>query len=154
MSEFLREIGSNTAKLRAYLSESKKDLQSISSLLDSLTTIFRDIWESDQFRDLTESPQQWREFLNITTSGKVLGVAAQAEQVLGGGSGNVGGKSWIGDGREYARWLGKGVTLLAGDDPRCDPQPNKLKRASELCGKSFGIGYNGIFRPSTTELGV
>ena len=152
MTEVLREIGSSVAKLRSLLAESKKDLQRIKNLQDSLTSVLSDIWESPQLRQVTDSPPQWKEFLSLVASGRVLSVAAQADGALAAAK-DFSAKSWLADGHAYSRWLGRGVVVLASqDDPSSAVMLKRRAAAAQLCGRSFGIGYQGEMLPAIVRI--
>ncbi|KAI9668893.1 MAG: telomere binding protein [Alyxoria varia] len=139
-SEILREIGSSVAKLRTLLADTKKDLQRIQSLQTSLSDVLSGTWKSDEVDQLTSHEQEWKEFLSLVATGKVLSIGAQANHVLSTASENVVAPTWIGEGREYARWLGRGIVVLC-KKREISENDEARTAAGQLCGKSFGIGY-------------
>ncbi|KAI9714983.1 MAG: telomere binding protein [Chrysothrix sp. TS-e1954] len=133
--ETLREIGSCVSKLRSLLSETKKDLHRISTLQDSLSAVLEPLWISDDVTTIVESPPIWREFLSLVASGKVLSTSAESERALEKSQASRS-KSWVGDGRAYARWIGKGVVELS-----LRKDESHKRAAAQLCGKAFSLGY-------------
>ena len=143
-SEILREIGSSVAKLRALLAGTKKDLQRIQSLQTSLAEILSDTWNSDEIGHLASRDQQWKEFLSLVATGKVLSVGAQANHVLSTASDKIVAPTWTGDGREYARWLGRGIIVLCKKSEQAENDEAWIS-VGQLCSKSFSIGYTGNY---------
>ena len=84
----------------------------------------------------------WREFIGLIGSGKLLGIAAEAEVALGRNFDEEaeGGMRWIGDGPKYAVWLGKELAeMTAGEE--VDDQT--AKAMAQLLAGSFRLGYTG-----------
>lgn len=127
------------AKLRALLDEARKDLQRIESLQNTLAESLADLWTDLDV--LISNQSVWKETLSLVASGRVLGVAAQAEECLASNANNDRSKTWISDGSGYSRWLSKGVTHLVHDSGGHDIK--SIKAAAQLCGKSFSIGHAG-----------
>jgi telomere length regulation protein len=81
----------------------------------------------------------WREYLAQIVSGRILSIAAEAEDVL---------KkievprdaSWIADGKVYAAWLGRNIAVLI---QRKDHNEEYITAVVELCSKALGLGYTG-----------
>jgi len=143
MSETLKEIGSTVAKLRALLSERKKDLLRIQSLQDVLTSSLDVLWESTNI--LIQDQRLWKETLALVASGKVLSVAAQAEHALDVVGDVEREKSWISSGSDYCRWIGKGVVgLCEGGDHGETATSNSIKAAARLLGKGLTLGHDGM----------
>ncbi len=136
MSDILKEIGSTVAKLRASLAEAKKDLQRIQGLQNTLTTVLDGLWDAAEDIPFESCQPLFKEFLSLVSSGRILSVAAQAEQALSSTS-----PSWISSGHDYARWLGRGIAQLAVKKSSSDHSSNS-KIPAEILGKSFGLGYN------------
>lgn len=139
MSLILQEINSSVAKLRALVAEAKVDLQRVQSLQNSLSDILQGLWETSEVTQLAESEKYWRELVSLVTSGKIISVAAQADEVLSVGT-NLHAKKWTGDGHEYAKWLGRGIAILAARAKASMPG------LADLLGKSFSLGYSGNSR--------
>jgi len=87
--------------------------------------------------ELARDPALWKETISLIPSGRILGIAAQAESALATGSGAVGEGLWIADGRAYVRWIARGVSALSTGSRDI----TAIKSASLLLGKSVGIGY-------------
>ncbi|RAR02781.1 telomere length regulation protein-like protein [Stemphylium lycopersici] len=83
----------------------------------------------------------WREYLAQAVSGRILSVAAEAEDVLKNSKDASRVPSWIADGNEYASWLGRNVAVLL--DCRSESE-DYLTAVAELCSKALGLGYTVI----------
>lgn len=138
MAETLKEIGSTVAKLRALLSETRKDLSRIQSLQSVLTSSLNNLWDSADI--LIQDQRLWKETLSLVASGRVLSVAAQAEHALDAVERE---KSWVSSGSDYCRWIGRAVIGMCQGD--CDTAGGrKLEAAAQLFGKSLMLGHNGV----------
>lgn len=137
MSLLLQEVNSSVAKLRSLLAEAKADLQRIQGLQNSLSDALAGLWESPEVVQISQSDRYWRELVTLVTSGKILSVAAQADQALSAGTA-IHVKRWTGDGNEYARWLGRGAAELAIG------KRVSIEAVADLIGKSFSLGHTGI----------
>lgn len=152
MSESLKIIGSSIAKLRALLSESRKDLQRIQTLLSSLTETLDTFW--DNIDPIVCDEKLWRETISVLATGRALTVAAQAEEALSAASSTDAGKSktWVSNGEEYVRWLGGGVLRLL--TTRVEGAITGGLGPSQLCGKALSLGHNGMLTFLYTCLNV
>jgi telomere length regulation protein len=87
----------------------------------------------------------WNEFLSIVGSGKIPGLAAEAEDVISELSKNIGEKHWIADGRAYSAWLARSITHWVRTLPA--ESVVEWKCCGELLCKAFRLGYSGNQRP-------
>jgi telomere length regulation protein len=117
-------------------------LQVLSALLEGVQTvekIWSVIWGS------TDPPQKqktiWNELLGLIGGGKILGTAAEAEDVVNDLSQKIGEKYWIADGSLYSSWLARNISYWATSLPT--DSENGWKCCSELLTKSFRLGYTG-----------
>lgn len=85
----------------------------------------------------------WNEFVGIVGSGKILGLAAEAEDVVSELSKKIGHKYWIADGSAYSSWLACNITHWARNLP-IDSE-NEWKCCGDLLCKAFRLGYAGKF---------
>ena len=138
MAEVLKDIGSNCAKLRALLHESKRDFERIRALQISLSDSLAELWPYSE--PLVHDDQLWKETLSLVASGKVLSVAAQADEALKQSS-DIEKTTWVGNGSKYVQWIGKGVVQISKFD--ADSMVETTHRASELFGKAFSLGHAG-----------
>jgi telomere length regulation protein len=83
----------------------------------------------------------WNEFLSTVGTGKIVGLAAEAEDVANGLSKKVDEKYWIADGRAYSSWLARNITHWA----RSLHPDSEIghKCCGELLGRAFRLGYTG-----------
>jgi telomere length regulation protein len=90
---------------------------------------------------------QWKEFVSLVASGKVLSIASEANLALDAVSESVANGSWVGNGFDYATWLGRNVKHTINTLPK-----NKIasdKALSQLLRKALNLGYTGQFRGET-----
>jgi telomere length regulation protein len=116
-------------------------LEALSAVLEGNRTVQKisyTIWNVSE----TTSMQRtlWIEFLGLM-SGKILGIAAETEDVIGELSKDIGEKYWISDGRLYSLWLARNIGYWArSSGPNSD---NVWTGCAELLSKSFRLGYTG-----------
>lgn len=112
----------------------------------------------------------WKEWLGLVAGGKVLGVASAArgggrgdgegeggqEEGAGSGEAKINDGEWVGDGKVYAQWLGKGVgvmaerlSAMAGEEGKEGSVEMGWKCLRMLFWRSFGLGGScwGMFPP-------
>jgi telomere length regulation protein len=117
-------------------------LQALEALLEGSTTIeriWRDIWESSD----SKAPRKatWAEFLGLVGGGKLLGSAAEAEDVVNSLGAAVGKRHWIGNGNMYGTWLAMNIRHWARN---IRPESKtEWKCCAELLTKSFRLGTTG-----------
>ena len=124
--------------------------QPVETLLSVLETILAKegflttIWHDIEGCNLPPSHKslQWKEFVSLVASGKVLSIASEANLTLGDLSSNIKDWSWVGDGSQYAKWLGRSMQLavkaIKGDDVEGQ------KALSQLLSKGLTLGYTGM----------
>ena len=161
-------IGAITSRLRLLLGL-LKDVQKpaqvtsaskthpLETLLSVLKTILAkddfltDIWHNIDGYNLPSSQKslQWKEFVSLVASGKVLSVASEVNHALGELSPSIEAGSWVGDGSQYAAWLGRctqhAVKALKDDDVEAQ------KALSQLLSKGLTLGYTGEPKYSTID---
>ena len=153
-------LGAIVSRLRLLLSRLKdprgqsdvsgtRKTQPVEVLLDVLEAIIGNdgfitsIWNPINACILQPSHKslQWKEFISLVGSGKVLSTASEATATLNNSESGISTGSWVGDGRQYAAWLGSNVqhmlgALIAGD-------LEGLKMLSQLLRKALTLGYTG-----------
>lgn len=123
--------------------------QPVKTLLNILETVlanedlFTVIWHDIEDFNLSSSQKslQWKEFSSLVASGKVLSIASEANFTLGSLSSSIQDLCWVGDGSQYAAWLGRCIqqTLKAVKD-----DDNEGQRAlSQVLSKGMTLGYTG-----------
>lgn len=83
----------------------------------------------------------WNEFTSIVGSGKILGLAAEAEDVIGELSKKIPERHWIAKGNAYSGWLARNIIHWAKDVPENYEQG--WKRCGDLFCKAFRLGHSG-----------
>lgn len=118
-------------------------LQSILGKDTFITSIWADI--SLLIPKLSARSLLWKELLSILATGRLLSVAAEANEILNKGSSSIQKESWIGRGNEYSSWLGRNVGAMAIDLKEEDDEA--WKEAARLLGKGLMLGYMGKLLP-------
>lgn len=93
-----------------------------------------------------KNPKQkaiWQEYLAIVGSGRILGLAAEAESVINELSATIGEKYWIANGSEYSLWLAGNILFLSRDLPK--QSHDGYRNCAELLGRALRLGHTGKF---------
>ncbi|KAI4631649.1 uncharacterized protein J4E87_002355 [Alternaria ethzedia] len=80
----------------------------------------------------------WREYITQVASGRLLSMAAEAEDVLKKSDEAHQDANWVADGKQYAAWLGRNIAVSL---ERNSNNEEYLAAIVELCSKSLGLGY-------------
>ncbi|KAH8814988.1 telomere length regulation protein-domain-containing protein [Xylogone sp. PMI_703] len=80
----------------------------------------------------------WQECLALIAGGRVIGMAAEAEDILSSLSKGNDTHSWIGDGLLYSKWLGRNIARWARELP---DGAGAWIQCGELMAKSLKLGY-------------
>ena len=153
-------LGAIVARLRSLSSQlqdpqgpAKIPAAGIIQLMDDMLALLEHILCHDGFiasvwRDVTSSiartslkSLQWREFLSLVASGKLLSVASEAVHASKDRLNAVQNDKWIGDGRRYAAWLGENIKDMNVDIS--DDDHDGRAAVSQLLGKAMTLGYKG-----------
>ena len=101
------------------------------------------LWE-DILVIVTKSNQRtlvWRELVSMLATGRLLSVVSEANELVNSTSAVIKQGSWLGDGIEYAKWLGRSIAkqvLSPGKVPK-----ENIAVASQLLTKALHLGYPG-----------
>lgn len=152
-------LGAISARLRALLDlkdahnhsksqESGKNLF-IEDLLDVLQNILKkDIFVAMMWKEIsslvTNMPQRflmWKELVSFIAAGRILSLAGEADHVLNESSSSIRGQSWLGDGNQYATWLGRNIVHMIAALEKQDIEAQKA--LVQLVGKALTLGYTG-----------
>jgi telomere length regulation protein len=122
-------------------------LQLLRALLGDNETV-ETIWKNIHHSSNTPAKQKaiWNEFLGLVGNGKILGVSAEAEDIINNLSKKVGERYWIADGTLYCLWLARNVTHWSRN--LSAESEIELKGCGELLSKSFRLGYIGTINPT------
>lgn len=114
-------------------------LETILAKEDFLTAIWHDIGSYNLLS--SQKSLQWKEFVSLVASGKLLSIASEVNLTLGDLSPSIKAGSWVGDGTQYAAWLGRCMqhTIKALKDDNFEGQ----KALSQLLSKGLTLGYTG-----------
>lgn len=153
-------VGAITSRLRLLLDllkDSQKPAQvpvvsktqPVEILLSVLETVLAKedfitaIWHDIEGFNLPSSQKflQWKEFASLVASGKVLSVASEANLTLSDLSPSIRAGSWVGDGSQYAAWLGRCMQHVVKAEKDDDVEGQKA--LSQLLSKGLTLGYTG-----------
>ena len=122
-------------------------LQLLQTLLggdDTLGKVWQSVWSTSDL--LPRQRALWNEFLNLVGSGKILGIAAEAEDVIRTRSNKADGERyWIAEGSQYSKWLSDNLVHWIRS-LHADSAENEWKSCSELFNKSLRLGHKGKYR--------
>ncbi|TAQ89723.1 hypothetical protein B7494_g1950 [Chlorociboria aeruginascens] len=141
--------------LKQYIQQSKENKKTVGGsntpellniLLGALTAslagdqFVKNIWATISMNDDPPTKQKavWQEFLGLVGSGKIIGVAAEAEDVINELSKSIGEKFWISNGISYSTWLGRNIINWLRNIPTTE---TAWKSCGELLSKSLRLGY-------------
>lgn len=153
-------IGAIISRLRLHLghlkdpqSQAKISVASKSQPIGDLLDVLESIFVGEKFtatiwidiKAYTEKPSQrslqWKEFLSMVASGRVLSIASEAASVLKNMRPSLEDGSWVGNGSLYAQWLGANIQHMNGVLAEKDEEGRKA--ASQLLSKALSLGYTG-----------
>ncbi|KAF2132660.1 hypothetical protein P153DRAFT_309193 [Dothidotthia symphoricarpi CBS 119687] len=148
-------LGHITTRLRSLITDSRQrkgpgtardTSEHIEDLFDVLDGVLRDDATSsfvlNDIQKYGKNAMQktliWKEYVSQTASGKILSIAAEAEDVLKKSESSRDG-SWIADGSRFAAWLGRNIAVLMKSDDKSEEHSTAVV---ELCSKSLTLGYS------------
>lgn len=126
----------NTAE---HVSDALKVLELILHGDDTSFLILQDVFSFG--KNAIQKKLIWKEYLAQAASGRLLSIAAEAEDVLKKSEGVSRASSWLADGKRYAEWLGRNLAVLL---VRCSESEDYLTAIVEFCSKALGLGYTGM----------
>jgi telomere length regulation protein len=117
-------------------------LQLMSGLLEgdeTIETISESIWGLSN----ASSKQKaiWNEFLSIVGGGRILGICAEADDIVNELSKDILEKHWASDGVLYSRWFARNITHCARTIPL--DSEDTWKCCVEFLSKALRLGYSG-----------
>ena len=129
--------------------DKKKNSQAIKELLTLLESILigdntvHDLWIdiSTLIYNVTQQDLLWKELISLLASGRLLSIAAEANQILKETSLDINDGSWLGDGVKYSTWIGQNCihTLKISNDN----DDKHYKALSHFISKALKLGYTG-----------
>ncbi|KAI7217961.1 hypothetical protein KC333_g3867 [Hortaea werneckii] len=136
------------ARLRALSTSSAEDqsqeLQDLLSLADRLSQ--GDDFLLELWKDLIASGSEgvklnlaWKELANLLGSARIVGIAAQAEDMVWQSKGKVRTKSlWLGNAAEYCHWIGRNIASLSLHSAS-DSHQRCAEDAAKVLDRSLGL---------------
>ncbi|KAJ5225687.1 hypothetical protein N7468_006912 [Penicillium chermesinum] len=124
-----------------------QDLLSVTAALlepqDFLFRLRKDI--ETLYQNPTRQKIAWNELLALVASGKIISVAAEALTCLNGAPPPAS-IIWISEGRSYAPWIGRNISLFISRlEPTDEPGLNSVASLTE---RSLSLGYSSLLIPS------
>ncbi|CAI9625636.1 unnamed protein product [Alternaria burnsii] len=114
-------------------------LEILSSVLSGDETSHRVLQDVLAYgKNSTQRKLIWKEYLAQVASGRLLSIAAEAEDILKKSDEFYQDAVWVADGKEYAAWLGRNVATLL---ERSSSSEEGLTAVIELCSKALSLGY-------------
>ena len=117
-------------------------LEVLSRILEgdkTIATIATSVWSNSG--NLAKQKAIWHEFLGLVGAGKILGISAEAEDIINELAKRICEKTWISSGSLYSTWLAQNVIHWAQILPEGDQQGWRL--CAELLSRSFRLGHTG-----------
>ncbi|KAH8732829.1 telomere length regulation protein-domain-containing protein [Phaeosphaeriaceae sp. PMI808] len=146
-------LGHIITRLRSLIKESRQKKapgetrdpsEHIEDLLNIVDKILREDNTSSQLLDEVQTHSKnamqkkliWQEFLAQTASGRLVSIAAEAEDTLKTKKSIR--PNWLADGGLFADWIGRNIATLVIVD---NANGEHVSAASELCSKALTLGY-------------
>ena len=161
-------LGAIVSRLRLLLSHLKdpqgqsdvsgiRKTQPVELLIDVLEAILGNngfvlsIWNDINAWSLQPSQKslQWKEFISLVASGKLLSIASEATATVKNSESSVSPGSWVGGGHKYAAWLGSNVQHMLGASVASDFEGPKM--LSQLLKKALILGYIGQLQSKVSK---
>ncbi|CAO2656729.1 Nn.00g055320.m01.CDS01 [Neocucurbitaria sp. VM-36] len=147
-------LGHTSTRLRTLIADSRQKkspgetrntLEHVEDLLDvfnlvlyndnTSNLILQDVLASS--KNVVQQKLIWKEYLAQTASGRILSLAAEAEDVLKKRDISRDG-SWVADGNQFAAWLGRNIAIMISAR---DEGEECRSAVVELLSKALGLGY-------------
>ena len=85
----------------------------------------------------------WKELTSFVAGGRILSSASEADHKLNESSSSIRDRSWLGDGAQYASWLGKNIAYMITTPDQDNGEVQKaLARVLE---RALKLGYTGEY---------
>ncbi|KAL1795097.1 hypothetical protein ACET3X_006913 [Alternaria dauci] len=123
----------NTAE---HIADTLEILNAVLTGDDTCHRVLRDVLAYG--KNSTQRKLIWKEYLAQVASGRLLSIAAEAEDILRKSDQTYQDAVWVAHGKEYAAWLGRNIAILL---KRSLSSEEYLTAVVELCSKALGLGY-------------
>jgi telomere length regulation protein len=150
-------IGSIIARLRPLIADCRqkkpadntRDASSyVEDLLEVLERVLCDdqcssnVWNDVQkfAKNAVQGKMMWKEYVTQVASGKIISLAAEAEDVLKE-RGTSRPATWLANGNDYGTWLGRNIAVLMKGVAKSEDTTSALV---DICGKALTLGYTGM----------
>ena len=92
----------------------------------------------------------WKEFTSWVAGGKILSLAAEADQAYNESTSSIREVTWLSQGNKFSTWLGRNCAYVVNTPLKDDK--NQQKAVAQLFGRALALGYAGaLISPEGTE---
>lgn len=152
-------LGAIVTRLKAVLAEKEQKagpeadsrLQFLVDYLQVLCAVLKDKSTlSDLYNTISSSGSiatqraVWNEVTALLAGGRLIGVAAEAYNVVKVLTAVTEIDFWVSDGKEYSRWIGSNIAFWASEPSRKGDNPDQWKAIAEVVRKGLRLGYPGL----------
>ena len=151
LSLLLRDREVQARPLKSGGKEEIADICSLLSLILEKNSAVYHIWHDlgSLVSDSNKRSLLWKETLSLLAAGRILTLAAQAEDVDRDTSAVLTEESWLANGPGYAAWLGNNIDYMLRHF--VDTIDGSWKQAAQLLSKSLTLGYTGELTSTDQE---
>lgn len=124
-------------------SRTVKDLLSVLETLLRKDNLICIIWKDISVLNSKPAHRNlvWKEFISFVGGGRILSLAAEAQQLLRQQASEIENASWLSSGDEYLTWIGQNVIHMLTDSKA--GEPGGLEPLAQILGKALSLGYSG-----------
>ena len=143
LSLLLKDREAQAQPLKTGREEEITDICSLLSLILEKNSVVYHIWHDLEtlVSDSNKRSLLWKETLSLLAAGRILALAAQAEDVNRDTSASLKVKSWLANGPQYAAWLGGNIEYMLRH--LVDTIDESWKQSAQLLSKALTLGYTG-----------
>ena len=143
LSLLLKDHEAQTRPFKSGKKEEISDICSLLSLILEKNRVIYHIWQDlgSLISDSNKRSLLWRETLSLLAAGRILALAAQAEDVDRETGANIRVESWLANGPRYAAWLGDNIEYMLRHI--VGTSDKSWKEAAQLLSKALTLGYTG-----------
>ena len=151
LSLLLKDHEAQPRPLKSGKKEEIADICSLLSLILEKNSVHYHIWHDlgSLVPDSNKRSLLWKETLSMLAAGRILALAAQAEDIDRDTSTNLKVESWLANGTRYAAWLGRNIEYMLRQF--VDTVDENWKQGAQLFSKSLTLGYAGELTSTDQE---
>lgn len=143
LSLLLKDSEVQAGPLKSGKKEEIEDICSLLALILEENSVVYHIWHDlgSLVSNSSKRSLLWKETLSLLAAGRILALAAQAEDINRDTSANLRVESWLANGPRYAAWLGNNIEYMLRQF--VDTSDGSWKQAAQLLSKALTLGYTG-----------